>query len=204
MGGLPVVIPPCRTEQIARANLDLAAGLILPGGFNVDAESYGEKPVRPDFVENADRQRSDRLLLSLARLTQIPVLAICYGMQMMNVHAGGSLVQDISTEVPDSIGHGEPDVHVVHGVSVTSGSRLESIVETSSFEVSSSHWQAVKRVGDGLKISATAPDGVIEAIEDPDHLFYIGVEWHPEQFHSEADGRILERFVAACRRYRAK
>ena len=198
LGGLPLVIPPCRDEDTARANLDVASGLIIPGGIDIDASSYGEENLRPRNIENADRQRSDRTLLGLARPAGIPVLGICYGMQMMNVHAGGSLYQDIATQIPDSVGHGKPDVLVLHEVSVVPASRLARIVGSSSFEVSSSHRQTVRRHGDGLDVSARAPDGVVEAVEDPHHPFYIGVGWHPEQFHTDADRHILAAFVDAA------
>ena len=200
LGGLPLVIPPCRDEDCARASLKIAAGMIIPGGIDIDAASYGEENLRPRTVENPDRQRSDRILLDLARPMGLPVLGICYGTQMMNVHAGGSLYQDIATQIPDSVVHGKPDVSVIHDVEVVPSSRLARIVGQPRFEVSSSHRQAVHRLGAGLEISARAPDGVIEAIEDPQHPFYVGVEWHPEQVHTEADRRILAAFVDAARK----
>ena len=200
LGGLPLVIPPYRDEDSARASLEIAAGLVIPGGIDIDATSYGEENLRPRNIENADRQRSDRMLLDLARPAGLPVLGICYGIQMMNVHAGGSLYQDIATQIPDSAAHGKPDVSVIHDVEVGPSSRLAQIVSQPSFEVSSSHRQAVRRLGDGLEVSARAPDGVVEAIEDPQHPFYVGVEWHPEQFHADADRRILAAFVDAARK----
>jgi len=200
LGGLPLVIPPCRDEDTARANLDVASGLIIPGGLDIDAASYGEENLRSRSIENADRQRSDRILLGLARLAGLPVLGICYGMQMMNVHAGGSLYQDIATQIPDSVDHGKPDVSVIHEVSIVPNSRLAHIVSQPGFEVSSSHRQTVRRLGEGLDVSARAPDGVVESVEDPHLPFYVGVGWHPEQFRTDADRRILTAFLDAARK----
>jgi len=187
-GGAPVVVPPYVEETRLRAIFEHLDGLILSGGGDISPVFYGEE--NGGLLWRVDEQR-DRAELALARWAladKLPLLAICRGVQVLNVAAGGTLVQDIPTQLPDAVSHsspvaGRPVPKVVHTVEVTAGSRLVALVAlvgAGELGVNSAHHQAVKTVGAGLSVTARAPDGVIEGVEAPDHPFCVGVQWHPE------------------------
>jgi putative glutamine amidotransferase len=198
-GAIPLVIPPV-ADNVATIS-ELLDGVLLAGGFDCDPELYGEE--RHETVETMDRRRqeSDLALARLAREQQIPALGICLGLQMMNVAAGGTLIQDIDSQIETEIQHAsEPENRVRHDVSIKPGTRLASILTASGMNVNSSHHQAVGRIGDGLSVAAHAPDEVVEGIEDPAHPFYVGVQWHPEDMEGEQSAaELFEAFVAAAR-----
>ncbi|HEX2059700.1 MAG TPA: gamma-glutamyl-gamma-aminobutyrate hydrolase family protein, partial [Thermoanaerobaculia bacterium] len=145
-------------------------------------------------------------LAKAARDRGIPTLGICLGMQMMNVAAGGSLVQDIDSAIETEIQHAsEPEHRARHDVIVEEGTKLATILPATELNVNSSHHQAVKEVAEGLRVTAHAPDGVVEGLEDPRHPFYIGVQWHPEDMKGEESARALfDAFVRAAREYAEK
>ncbi len=184
-GGAPVVVPPYVEKTRLRAIFEHLDGLILSGGGDISPVFYGEED--GGLLWHVDEQR-DRAELALARWAladKLPLLAICRGVQVLNVAAGGTLVQDIPTQFPDAVSHsspvaGRPVPEIVHTVEVAVGSRLAALVEAGKLGVNSAHHQAVKAVGAGLSVTARAPDGVIEGVEAPDHPFCIGVQWHPE------------------------
>jgi putative glutamine amidotransferase len=129
----------------------------------------------------------DQFELALAREAierDAPVLAICRGLQVLNVAAGGSLVQDIPSRVPGALTHDlkDPKDAIAHTVRIAPGSRLAELLASTEARVNSRHHQAVKRAGTGLTVTATAPDGIIEGMEKPGARFCVGVEWHPENF----------------------
>jgi putative glutamine amidotransferase len=182
-----------------------AGGVLLPGGGDIDPSRYGE-PRHPTF-EGAEEGR-DAYELELVRRAleaDLPVLAICRGIQVLNVARGGTLVQDIPDQIP-SAGHHhvpEPPFAIAHDIWVTSGTRLERLLrdrlDKDTCAVNSRHHQAVKRAGDGLVVTATAPDGVIEAVEDPNRRFCVGVQWHPENFYRTGEfSTLFETFIRAC------
>lgn len=179
-------------------------GVLLTGGGDVDPAVYGE--ARHSSVEDAEAGR-DVFEVALARQAMardLPILGICRGAQVLNVATGGSLVQDIPSQVATTLTHSvvTPKDHIAHHVTVSSGSRLERALGTPDgtgvCRVNSRHHQAVARVGRDLIVSATAPDGVIEAIEAPGADFCLGVQWHPENFWRTGEFRpLFDRFVAA-------
>ena len=182
-------------------------GVLLTGGGDVDPVFYGED--RHQSVEDAEPGR-DEFELDLARramTSDTPVLAICRGAQVLNVAAGGNLVQDIpsaiTTDVPHSVS--QPKDADCHDISVRAGTRLasalgERVGRSCSCRVNSRHHQSVGRVGKGLVVSATANDGVIEAIESASAPFCIGVQWHPENFWKTGEFTpLFDAFVAAAR-----
>jgi putative glutamine amidotransferase len=181
-------------------------GLLLTGGGDVDPAFYGED--RDESIHDAEPGR-DEFEIDLARRaieTNLPVLAICRGAQVLNVAAGGSLVQDIPSAVPTDLPHTieRAQNEIAHEVVVTTGSKLERVLGAAvsaaqTCRVNSRHHQSVSRVGRNLTPSATAPDGVVEAIEAPSADFCIGVQWHPENFWRSGEFKSLfDTFVAAA------
>lgn len=194
--GLPTIVasgltgPSDDPEQFASEILDHCDGLLLSGGADVDPAIFGETP-HPG-LGRVDRPR-DPFEISLAREAvrrDIPVLAICRGIQLLNVALGGTLIQDIPAEVPGAVAHETGDDRLVigHDVVIEPGSRLAHLLSTTRMGVNSFHHQAPKRLGRGLVLSATSPeDGVVEGIEAPDRRFVVGVQWHPENFWKTSD-----------------
>ena len=184
-----------------------ADGLLLPGGGDVLPSLYGEA-AHPAF--SAAETGRDDYELELARRAleaNLPLLAICRGAQVLNIASGGSLVQHIPDQVGTLVNHvlREPSHAIAHDVWVTSGSLLEALMreqlEGDTSAVNSRHHQAVKQVAPGFVATATAPDGVIEAIEDPAARFCLGVQWHPENFFRTGEFRALfEGFLEASQK----
>jgi putative glutamine amidotransferase len=183
-------------------------GLLLTGGGDVDPVFYGED--RDPSIEDAEPGR-DEFEIDLARRAMeadLPLLAICRGAQVLNVAGGGSLVQDIPAAVESELPHTieRPKDQIAHDVTVSHGSRLEqvlgsAVISAHTCRVNSRHHQSVARVGANLVPSATAPDGVIEAIESSSAEFCIGVQWHPENFWRTGEFKSLfDTFVAAARK----
>jgi putative glutamine amidotransferase len=182
-------------------------GLVLTGGGDVDPDRYGE--ARHATVEDAEPGR-DEFEIDLARravAADLPLLAICRGAQVLNVAAGGTLVQDIPSVVTSELTHSirQPAGAVAHEVAVAAGSRLQqalgpAVDALATCRVNSRHHQSVGRLGAGLIATATAPDGIVEAIESPDARFCVGVQWHPENFWRTGEfDSLFASFVAAAR-----
>jgi putative glutamine amidotransferase len=182
-------------------------GLLLTGGGDIDPVFYGED--RHPAVEDAEPGR-DEFELDLARrafAADLPMLAICRGAQVLNVSAGGTLVQDIPTAVATDLTHSDATSPTAdcHEIRVVPGSRLAnalgpSVQSSCSCRVNSRHHQSVGRLGQGLVATATAPDGVVEAIEAPGARFCLGVQWHPENFWRTGEfSPLFDAFVAAAR-----
>jgi putative glutamine amidotransferase len=200
-GAIPVIIPP-QPENAAVLAEDLD-GILLAGGNDCDPALYGESP-HPTIEPLDERRQSNELALAkIARQRGIPTLGICLGMQMMNVAAGGSLVQDIDSQMETEIQHAsDPENRVRHAVIVENGTRLASILPSRELTVNSSHHQAVRNVAPGFRVTAHAPDGIVEGLEDPKHPFYMGVQWHPEDMNGDGSAASLfGAFVEAARRY---
>jgi putative glutamine amidotransferase len=182
-------------------------GLLLTGGGDVDPAFYGED--RHQSVDDAEPGR-DEFEIDLARRAMdsgLPILGICRGAQVLNVAAGGTLVQDIPSAVTSELRHSvtQPKDEIAHDVTVLPGSRLrgvlgDAVATGGTCRVNSRHHQSVGRVGRDLQPSATAEDGVVEAIEKPGAGFCIGVQWHPENFVASGEFRSLfEAFVESAK-----
>lgn len=180
-------------------------GILLAGGGDVLPAIYGQDPHASFDAAEAGRDEFELELVRLATEADVPVLAICRGIQVVNVARGGTLVQHIPDEVTGAVDHDvrEPRVAIAHEVWVTAGSLLDRLMreteEDGGFPVNSRHHQAIETIGSGLVTTATAPDGVVEAVEDPSKRFFLGVQWHPENFYRTGEFRALfEGFIEAA------
>jgi putative glutamine amidotransferase len=199
-GGLPVMLP--HEPELAGRYLDRIDALVITGGaFDVDPALFGAN-TRHATVSTKDRRTAFELAVTRGALERdMPVLGICGGEQLLNVVLGGTLIQHIPDEVQNPLAHEQPNPRDEpgHEIAIVPGTRLHRIVGAAKLAVNSAHHQAVKTVGAGIVVNATAPDGVIEGIEDPRQRFCLGVEWHPEFTLSDGDAAIFRAFVAACR-----
>jgi putative glutamine amidotransferase len=209
-GGIPLIIPLLDSRDNIKTIADRLDGIVLTGSHSdldpalYEAERDGAcGPIQPL------RDQTDFVLLEAAFKRKIPVLAICFGIQSLNVFLGGTLIQDIPTFLPGSIQHEstKSKSNPLHEVELTCGSVLEQAAGKSRVFVNSTHHQAIERPGRGLEVLARAPDGVIEAVicSDMGH-WIVGVQWHPEKSFS-SDGfsqKIFEIFLARCRAARGE
>lgn len=189
---------PVLVETSGRLSLEGFDGLVLTGGGDIDPALYGEQP--HEHTEEPDRER-DRIEIELLREAlrlDLPVLAICRGMQLLNVFHGGTLHQHLEGHRKKSEDRADP----VHGVSIDKESLMARIARTESWEVNSRHHQAVGRLGEGLRATAHAPDGIVEAIERSDKQFVLAVQWHPEDqvFRFPEQLALFTAFGDACSR----
>ena len=203
-GGIPLILPLVTSPAFCAALLKSLDGLLLTGsGPDIDPRRYGERRRFGFKVMSQERTDSEYALVVQARRRDLPVLGICGGMQLMAVALGGTLIQDIDAQVEDPLQHrmAGPATAVCHPVRVTPGTRLSEILGRTIFQVNSSHHQAVKTVPRSLRISASSPDGVIEAVEDPNRRFFLGVQWHPEYLYRRypVHKAIFEALVSAAR-----
>lgn len=184
-GGLPFIVPFTDDRSVIDLFLDRVSGLVVTGGaFDVPPELYGEAPKEGLGPLKPERTQFELALLRAALQRRLPVLGVCGGMQLLNVAFGGTLHQDIARELPEAKAHEQKHdrTQPQHPVEVRDHSALADCVGgKGQLMVNSTHHQAVKTVGTGLVVSATAPDGVIEALEVPaKDQFVVGVQWHPE------------------------
>lgn len=188
-GGLPLLLPYKVDQGLIPRYVDLIDGILFTGGNDLDPALYGQpwhpkaQPVDPQ------RQKFELALLAEIERRRIPVLGICLGSQLMNVYRGGSLKQFLP-DIPrkGAIEHRRMDTHGHrHLVHLDPASRIGQAVGKSEISVNTSHKQAVDRLGRGLRVIATASDGVIEGFEDPTFPFFIAVQWHPERLTDEAE-----------------
>jgi putative glutamine amidotransferase len=188
------------------AVLETVDGLLLTGGLDVDPRLYGEAP-HPTTETAPERDRFEIPLARAAIAGDIPLLAICRGVQVLNVAAGGSLIQDIPSETPSKLNHSidTPKDHVAHNVRLTHGTLLADLLGAEQQSVNSRHHQAVGAVASDFVVSAVSADGVVEAIEKPDASFCVGVQWHPENFWRTGEFAGLFRgLVTAARQHGAE
>jgi putative glutamine amidotransferase len=202
-GGVPVLLPPSFEVGMRDALFDQLTGLLLTGGGDIEPGRYGQTPHATVYDVSPERDALELWATREALARRRPVLAICRGLQVLNVALGGTLVQDISDEVGRTIAHSQPAPRqqATHTVKVDHGSRLADILGAVEVEVNSFHHQAVKDLGTGLRTVATAPDGVVEGLELPDaEPLVVGVQWHPEELvgHDAAARNLFAALVRAA------
>jgi putative glutamine amidotransferase len=196
-GGRPLLVPP--SEDGIDETLAVLDGLLFSGGSDIDPEVYGADAHPETNGVRPERDQAELALLEAALARDMPVLAVCRGSQVLNVARGGDLVQHL----PEVVGHERhkhtPGVFADHDVEVLPGTKLQALVGDHA-PVKSHHHQGFGRLGDGLREAARAEDGTVEAIEDAERRFAVGVLWHPEEGE---DAALFEALVDEARRYRA-
>ncbi|OGL13658.1 MAG: hypothetical protein A3F92_05030 [Candidatus Rokubacteria bacterium RIFCSPLOWO2_12_FULL_71_22] len=203
-GGAPVLLPPPLGADARDALWARLDGLVLTGGGDVDPRHFGE-PRHPAVAEVSEARDALEFELTRRALAQgFPLLAICRGIQVLNVALGGSLHQDIPSEPGSPLAHSQTERRhqPTHHVKVREGSRLAAILGTHEVDVNSFHHQALARLGRGLAAVAWAPDGIVEGVEETagGDRFVVGVQWHPEDLveHDPAARRLFAAFVTAA------
>jgi len=197
-GGLAVALP--HDPGLADAYLNHLDALIVTGGaFDVDPAMYGETTRHSTVELKENRTLAELALLQGALARNMPILGICGGEQLLAVALGGTLIQHIPDSIPNALPHEQTTSHYEpgHDVSIIPGTLLHKITGSQKMQVNSSHHQAVRDPGRST-INATAPDGVIEGIEDASKKFCLGVQWHPEYLIDQGDRRLFEALVAAA------
>jgi len=202
-GGIPMVLPVIEPRSTLKRALDHLDGVLVTGGnFDIDPKYYGEEPLKVLGEVKESRTQFELELITLALEGDLPILGICGGEQAINIALGGSLYQDILTQVPYAIEHEQrtPKQQSSHRIRVLPATKLHQIVRLDILDVNSTHHQAVKQPGRGLVINATSEDGVVEGIESTDHFFVLGVQWHPEFLvqRDSAQEKIYSAFISAC------
>lgn len=200
-GGIPIVLPPIRTQEEANDVLDILDGLLLTGGGDISPVYLNEDPHRGIGECFPERDFSEILLTRLALQKNLPLLGICRGIQVLAVAAGGKIYQDIPSQYPRAMEHSQtaPRQHAWHDVDIVEESLLYRLLEESKIGVNSLHHQAVLEIPQGFIQNARASDDIIEGIEMLGAGFCVGVQWHPESMETEEHSKALFKgFIKAC------
>jgi len=196
-GGLPFPLPFMTDLSLIPEIVDHLDGVIFSGGDDLDPALYGE--TRHPKAEPVDphRQKFELALMAEVEKRRTPALGICLGSQLMNVYRGGSLTQFLpDRQIADPIEHRKlTKVDPRHPVQLEPGTGVANLLGKTDVLANSSHKQAVQRIGHGLRVIATSPDGVIEGVEDPTFPLFLGVQWHPERLHAEPDHLALFKLL---------
>jgi putative glutamine amidotransferase len=203
-GGIPVVLPVTLSQTLIEQFVECLDGIVVSGGnFDIHPKYYGEAAVEALGETKEERTDFELGLISLALQRDLPLLGVCGGAQAINVALGGSLYQDIATQLPNAGEHQQGNLKEIRGhtIKIHPGTKLKQIVGQESLEVNTTHHQAVKKLGRGLIVNATTEDGVIEGIESKEYSFVLGVQWHPEALVTRvpAQRKIFASLVSACK-----
>ncbi len=196
MGGIPIPLP--YDINAINSILEKIDGIVITGGaFDVDPAYFAERKKYKSIITKSSRTNYEISLCNEVLKKNIPLLGICGGQQLLNVIYGGSLIQDIGSEINTNINHEQinPRNQTSHNVEIIENTELSSIISNKIIKVNSAHHQSVKNPGMGLTINAKAEDGIIEGIEDKNLKFCIGVQWHPEFLIERADQELFKQFI---------
>ncbi len=203
-GGVPIILPVTTEPEVIARYLGVVDGLLLSGGVDLAPACYGQEP-HPRLGEvDLDRDATELPLVREALAQDVPIFAICRGIQTLNVALGGTLYQDLPSEFPSDIAHQQSELKLArdrfsHSIRIQPGSRLHAIVGAEEMQTNSFHHQALREVAKELIVTAKAPDGVIEAAEIPDRRYVLAVQFHPEETapHDPKSQRLFDAFVTA-------
>lgn len=184
-GAAPMLLPPPPGprdfEATVQANIEALDAVILTGGGDIDPREFGGRPHPLNYAVDPERDRFELAIATRALATGLPLLGICRGLQVINTALGGTLIQHLPDAGSTTLAHGSTKQSPsYHAITVCAGSQLAMLTIQSDFIAASWHHQAIDRLASALQIAARAPDGTIEAVENREHPFYIGVQWHPE------------------------
>lgn len=203
VGGAPMMLPLTTDSVVISRLVNLCSGIVIPGGQDVSPAVYDEEPIFDLGETSPELDEMEDVLLREALFQNKPVLGICRGIQFINAALGGTLYQDIPTEVPSEVNHlmKKPYNRIIHNVNVEPDGLLASIVGAGEMGVNSYHHQAIKDLADTLKVEAVAEDGIIEAVSIPNKKFFLCVQWHPEFDYkvNTASQKLFTAFVDAAR-----
>jgi putative glutamine amidotransferase len=209
-GGIPLLIPTGQSTEVLLDYLNRVDGILLPGSpTDIDPARYGEQPHPRLGRPYPERDATDFTLLEYGEKADLPILGICFGAQSLNVFRGGKLIQDIPSQIGEAVAHddhGDASKPARHLVRLDKESMLARLAGAGAVEVNSFHHQSVQEAGKDLRVSAVAPDGVIEAVEDSSRKFVIGVQWHPERgWHENPFSRALfKAFIEEAEKAQSK
>ena len=200
-GGTPVFLP--HNTKMIDDFLNLIDGLIITGGdFDVDPRIYGEKKKSNKVSIKQERTEFEFVITEKAIKLNLPILGICGGQQLLNVVAGGTLIQHIPDEIKTKINHEQvnPRDEASHLVTIFRDTQLHKITQVNQMYVNSAHHQAVKKLGSGFIVNCETDDGIIEGIENPELDYCLGIQWHPEFLIDEKDIEIFKGLIESSKK----
>lgn len=200
-GGLPVLVPMLNHGEAIRAFATLLDGLLIPGGPAITGGMIGALP-EDLAVPDPLRLRSDQQMLDACLAAGKPILGICYGMQLLNATAGGTIYADVERQQPGALVHSQKRGAGTHPVVLEAGSHLRALLGKAEIEVNTRHLQAIATTGAGYRVAATAPDGIVEAIENEDGTV-LGLQFHPERMGASMQP-LFRHLVATARSWRER
>jgi putative glutamine amidotransferase len=203
-GGVPILLPLQVEKDELAAAANVCDGFLFTGGPDIDPFRFGEETIKQCGVVVPERDKMEENLFQIAMESDMPILGICRGIQVLNVFLGGTLYQDISAQFPSdlSLSHSQQSGNSVltHSVLISEDTMLYNILSKGFIKVNSFHHQAIKDVAPALKVAGVSMDSLVEAVFLPEHKFFLGVQWHPEHLFSTNEDalNIFKAFVKAC------